>query len=40
LTFWRRRRRAEYNPRYDPGRERRAERRARELMRSVVSGEE
>jgi hypothetical protein len=40
LTFWRRRRRAEYNPRYDPGRERRAERKARELMRSVVSGEE
>jgi hypothetical protein len=27
-------------PSYDPGRERRAERRARELMRSVVSGEE
>jgi hypothetical protein len=27
-------------PRYDPGRERRAERRARELMRQVVSAEE
>ena len=27
-------------PRYDPGRERRAERRARELMRSIVSAEE
>jgi hypothetical protein len=27
-------------PRYDPGRERRAERRARELLRSVVSAEE
>jgi hypothetical protein len=27
-------------PSYDPGRERRAERRARELLRSVVSGEE
>ena len=32
-----RRRRVEYIPRYDPGRERRAERRARELMRSIVS---
>ncbi len=30
------RRSAEVIPRYDPGRERRAERRARELMRSVV----
>jgi alkylhydroperoxidase family enzyme len=27
-------------PRYDPGRERRAERRARELLRSVISAEE
>jgi hypothetical protein len=27
-------------PRYDPGRERRAERRARELLRSVVSADE
>jgi len=27
-------------PRYDPGRERRAERKARELMRSIVSAEE
>jgi hypothetical protein len=32
-----RRTRAEVIPRYDPGRERRVERRARELMRSVVS---
>ena len=34
---WRRRRPAEVIPRYDPGRERRAERKARELMRSIVS---
>ena len=31
---------AEVIPNYDPGRERRAERRARELMRSVVSADE
>ena len=36
----RRRRRQEVIPRYDPGRERRAERRARELLRAVVSAEE
>ena len=35
-----RRRRQEVIPRYDPGRERRAERKARELMRSVVSSAE
>ncbi|HYU59950.1 MAG TPA: hypothetical protein VEK39_04265 [Solirubrobacterales bacterium] len=35
-----RRRRAEVIPAYDPGRERRAERRARELMRSVVGPED
>ena len=32
-----RRSRAEHIPRYDPGRERRAERKARELMRSIVA---
>lgn len=32
-----RRHRAEHIPRYDPGRDRRAERKARELMRSIVS---
>jgi hypothetical protein len=37
LRWPRRRRPAEVIPRYDPGRERRAERRARELMRSIVS---
>jgi hypothetical protein len=36
----RRRRPAEVTTVYDPGRERRAERRARELLRSVVSAEE
>ena len=35
-----RRERREQIPVYDPGRERRAESRARELLRSVVSGEE
>jgi hypothetical protein len=34
---WRRRRPAEVIPRFGPGRERRAERKARELMRSIVS---
>lgn len=33
-------RRREHIPRYDPGRDRRAERKARELMRSVVSAAE
>jgi len=38
---WRRRRASPVPaPRYDPGRERRAERRARELLASVVSAEE
>jgi len=37
LGLRRRRGRAEVIPDYDPGRERRAERRARELMRSVVA---
>ena len=36
----RRRRKPELIPRYDPGRERRAERRARELMQSMVSERE
>ncbi|MEO8092485.1 MAG: hypothetical protein ABI726_07250 [bacterium] len=36
--WWRRR--AESSPRYDPGRERRAERKARELLRSIVSADE
>jgi hypothetical protein len=36
----RRRRRAEVIPAYDPGRERRAERQARDLMRSVVGPED
>ena len=35
---WLRRRDREVIPDYDPGRERRAERRARELLRSVVDG--
>jgi hypothetical protein len=35
-----RRRTAEVIPRYDPGRERRAERKARELMRSIISEDE
>jgi len=34
------RRRREHIPRYDPGRDRRAERKARELMRSIVSEHE
>ena len=38
-ALWRRRR-PELIPRYDPGRERRAERRARELLRVVVSERE
>ncbi len=39
IRSWRRRR-LESIPRYDPGRERRAERKARELMRSIVSADE
>lgn len=39
IGAWRRRR-AESIPRYDPGRERRAERKARELLRSIVSPDE
>jgi hypothetical protein len=37
---WPRRRDGELIPDYDPGRERRAERRARDLMRSVVGAED
>ena len=39
MRGWRQRR-PEHIPRYDPGRERRAERNARELMRSIVSMDE